>query len=328
MRIYSLEHISAEQRAATYAKASRASSPYGEIAKEVAQKQAEEFLEHWVVKEGHTSIAEHIPLSFVLEDVPYIAATWLESYQKVATLSRSSRHQKVEKEYFAVYTDAMEMLFRAYEHMLSTLEGKVFKVRAYEISRGLLPIGTLTSLALSTNAAVLLKILGDGAAHPLKLVREICEKMRKTARQAAPSIFSNPVPPLSAPSACLPARQGIDLFVDFPTLRDILHWRKGVVTFFPWTVEYGYEAPPELQQYGLAKMYAETLEKAKETVKIIASQQKDAAQFLIPFAFQQRLLLSLSLEDMMEIQATMEPENESKEFLAVWNKIAAKFQAI
>ena len=220
--------------------------------------------------------------------------------------------------------------------------------RAYEVTRLLLPMGTLTNVAITTNAAVLLKVLAEGVVHPLRALRDSCEEMRKVAAQIAPTLFGeypSPQPSpargegvISSPRLSLDGRgmpdsgragEGVsvlgsspstderhsfftfELFPDFPTLRDLLHLKKGVLTLTPYTTAYDVVLPKEVHDLGLVDEFSATLHKAGFAEERIASFHAHAAQHLIPMAFRQRVLLTLSKQDMIDIQAHMEEENES-----------------
>ena len=320
---------------------------YEEIAKALTHQQASTFLQKWVVEQGHTSIAEHIPISLFLEDVPLIVATWLESFPGIATLSRSTRHQKVERRYMQcsvenLYTKTIDVLFDAYEKLLPN----------YEKARMLLPLGTLTSMALTTNAAVLLKILADGALHYLPAVRETCSEIRKVAAQISPILFSLPMkgqerrhpvtqklseaerawsaavvggtseaekatPAVTQGQPSVVLRTGcpsddprhsfftFEFFLDFPTLRDLLHIRRGVVTLCPFTTVYGYDKSAVSQDVAVA------LDNACKAIETLAKEQPHEAVHLIPMAFRQRVLYSVSVHDMIEQEEIFKKEGET-----------------
>lgn len=386
MRVSLLNNTSPEQTAVAYSKASRSLRGIEDITKSLTPSQAGEFLKKWVVEEQHTSIAEHIPVSLFLEDVPLIVATWLEAYPGVAALARATRHVKVPRGYylppphahiakkpeiFETYKVTAESLLDAYERTLPILMQHMAPTRAYEVARLLLPLGTLTNLAITTNAAVLLKVLTDGAAQPLRAVRDTCEEIRKVAAQVAPTLFSasgelgvsprttrlsspsvaaglngsaSLVPPTAGPHArstsavlflgATPNSPEVDmsdhhrfftfeLFPDFPTLRDLLHLKKGVLTLCPYTTAYDVALPKEVHELGLVDEFSATLHKAGFAEERIAKVHAHAAQHLIPMAFRQRILYTLSKQDMIAIEAHVEPQNESQEFIQMWRTLYA-----
>src|SRR5437867_650424 len=142
---------------------------------EISTQRAEQFLDTFYFQYGHRSIADLAHLVLGVEDVSILAAIRVVDEQLWDGQERSTRYQPFKKTgYFTPtelegeprdrYTTAADALFTAYaeltDRLLSVLveaverpdgmDPKAFertlRARAFDVTRGLLPLATITSL--------------------------------------------------------------------------------------------------------------------------------------------------------------------------------------
>ncbi|MCA8949235.1 MAG: FAD-dependent thymidylate synthase [Planctomycetes bacterium] len=80
-----------------------------------------------------------------------------------------------------------------------------------------------------------------------------------------------------------------ELLVDFGAYRDIGRHRKSLQQMQTMTTAHGFAVPPLLAAAGLADSYAAVLERAAADQQIVAAEFPDAAAYVTPFAFLQRV---------------------------------------
>ena len=95
--IYTLEGLTPEVRAVTFAKCSRSPESFRAIADELTEEKSSEFHEKWVVGYGHSSVAEHAILSIAIENVSNIATKVIEDNRLASFTEKSSRYQIFDK---------------------------------------------------------------------------------------------------------------------------------------------------------------------------------------------------------------------------------------
>ena len=83
-----------------------------------------------------------------------------------------------------------------------------------------------------------------------------------------------------------------ELLVDFGAYRDIGRHRKGFQQQQPLTTAHGYLTPPLIERAGLAERFRETLEAVAQLQPVVAEQHPDAAGYVTPFAFLQRVRIT------------------------------------
>lgn len=80
-----------------------------------------------------------------------------------------------------------------------------------------------------------------------------------------------------------------ETLVDFGAYRDIGRHRKSLQQQQPLTTVHGFAVPPLMVEAGLDARYAELLERTAERQQLVAEQFADAAGYVTPFAFLQRV---------------------------------------
>jgi thymidylate synthase ThyX len=88
-----------------------------------------------------------------------------------------------------------------------------------------------------------------------------------------------------------------DVLADLGAYRDLHRHRVLTQERQRYTVQHGYEVPPELAAANLAKSYCEALDKAAETAEIISQDLPEAAQYGVPFAYRVRWRMKLNLRE-------------------------------
>jgi thymidylate synthase ThyX len=88
-----------------------------------------------------------------------------------------------------------------------------------------------------------------------------------------------------------------DVLADLGAYRDLHRHRVLTQERQRYTVQHGYEVPPELAAANLAKSYCEALDKAAETAEIISQELPEAAQYVVPFAYRVRWRMKLNLRE-------------------------------
>lgn len=83
-----------------------------------------------------------------------------------------------------------------------------------------------------------------------------------------------------------------EVLLDFGAYRDIGRHRKGLQQQQALTTAHGFAVPPLMEQAGLGAEYRATLERAAELQQQVAARFPDAAGYVTPFAFLQRVRIS------------------------------------
>jgi thymidylate synthase ThyX len=92
-----------------------------------------------------------------------------------------------------------------------------------------------------------------------------------------------------------------DLLADLGAYRDLQRHRMLTQERQRYTVRHGYVTPPELEAAGLARPYAEALERAAEAVEAIATDLPEPAQYAVPLAFRVRWRIRLNLREIYHL---------------------------
>jgi thymidylate synthase ThyX len=205
-------------QATVLAKYSRSALSAKEVVGSISEESADKFHEKWVISYGHSSVAELATLPVCFEGVSMVATKFIESFPRAGYSEKSTRYQKFTKDSFitppgmpSTMKEFVGRFFDAYEALLPEAEiialekfgledneanrklGKV-KARAFDMLRGLLPAGTGTNLAGVYNLRDLRYLVQQARAHGNSEIREIGEKVFKTASQFCPSLLKEALP--------------------------------------------------------------------------------------------------------------------------------------
>jgi thymidylate synthase ThyX len=157
------------------------------------EKKAARFHKKWVLKYGHSSVAEHADLHIAVEDISFLAAKAIEDNRLAAFTEKSSRYQIFEQDSFhwpaeikspSLLSEGRELIADIYQGYAdlykpvydelekSNMRPESISVKAWENTlfaaacdtiRYLLPSGTKTSMGVSINAR--------SAAHMIRKLR-------------------------------------------------------------------------------------------------------------------------------------------------------------
>jgi len=217
--IYTLEGLTPEVRAVTFAKCSRSPESFRDIANELTDEKSAEFHEKWVVGYGHSSVAEHAVLSIAIENVSNVATKVIEDNRLASYTEKSSRYQVFDKERYykpkkimdsdlaETYSQTADMLFDTYNELLEPMkefiksknpqtEGQsdkayasVIKAKVCDNIRYLLPAATQTNLGMTINARNLEHAIVKMLSHPLDEMREIGQEIKDVALKITPTLI-------------------------------------------------------------------------------------------------------------------------------------------
>jgi thymidylate synthase ThyX len=214
VRVYSVVGVPPEVQAYAMAKYSRSAQSMLASIGEISTQRAEEFLNTFYFQYGHRSIADLAHLVLGVEDVSILAAIRVVDEQLWDGQERSTRYQPFKKTgYFTPdelegtprerYQAAADALFAAYadltDRLLALLVEKVerpegmdpkafertLRARAFDVTRGLLPLATITSLGQVVSARVLERQISRLLSDELPEVRRIGEALQQACREPA-----------------------------------------------------------------------------------------------------------------------------------------------
>ena len=213
------QRLSPETIAVTFAKTSRSPQSFGEIAAQLSDEKSADFNEKWVVGYGHASVAEHAVLHIAIENVSRLAVETLESNRLASYTEKSSRYQVWSNKNFfnpsefaehsvqALYLQACEMLFEAYEQALPLLEltaksenprlreesESAYQHRthslALDVCRYYLPASALANVGITINARELEHAISKMLSHPLCEVRDLGSEIKNIACDKVPTLL-------------------------------------------------------------------------------------------------------------------------------------------
>ena len=96
-----------------------------------------------------------------------------------------------------------------------------------------------------------------------------------------------------------------DILMDIGGFRDLHRHRRCIQIEQPFTVEHGYEIPPELKPAGALNQYREAMEGAAQSVRELTSglfeEAAESAQYAIPLGFRKRALFQMDFAEALYI---------------------------
>jgi thymidylate synthase ThyX len=228
MKVYTVVGVPPEVQAYAMAKYSRSAQSMLESIGELSVQRAEQFLNTFYFQYGHRSIADLAHLTMGVESVSILAAIRVVDEQLWDGQERSTRYQPFKKTgYFtpdelsgearARYVAAADAMFAAYDDLTkrllallvervarpADLDPKAFertlRARAFDVSRGILPLATITSLGQVVSARVLERQISRLLSDPLPEVQRIGAALKDACTRPAeqPLVSRAPVLPLS-----------------------------------------------------------------------------------------------------------------------------------
>ncbi|MGA8153798.1 MAG: FAD-dependent thymidylate synthase [Terriglobales bacterium] len=215
VEVYAVYGAEPEIQAYAMAKYSRSALSMKESLKEISQQKAEKFLNTFYFQYGHRSIADLAHVALAIERLSILAAIAVADEQRWDGQERSTRYQDFKKSgYFtpdfgqdleahALYLSTIENLFAEYQLLsdrmalfLASITPKpadmkqeayerTLRARAFDISRYLLPLATITSLGEIVNARTLESQVSRLLSHPHQEVRRLGELLKRAATSPA-----------------------------------------------------------------------------------------------------------------------------------------------
>ena len=213
--VYALTGIQPEVQAYAMAKYSRSRQSMRRTVAELSAQRAEAFLESFYFQYGHRSIADLAHVAMAVENVSILAAIAVVDQQVWDGQERSTRYQDFARTgYYTpdavaaspeapAYTTAADALFTEYASLskeLTTLlvetvgkpetmdDGdytRTLRARAFDVSRALLPLATITSVGQITSARTLERQISELLSSPLAEIRAVAEDLRAACQSAA-----------------------------------------------------------------------------------------------------------------------------------------------
>ena len=89
-----------------------------------------------------------------------------------------------------------------------------------------------------------------------------------------------------------------DILMDYGAFRDVQRHRMCTQTNQEFTVEHGYSVPKEINEAGFIEGFIACMEKAKKAYFEIAKEHPKEAQYIIPLAYNKRLLITMNLREL------------------------------
>jgi thymidylate synthase ThyX len=213
--IYALTGIQPEVQAYAMAKYSRSRLSMRRTVAELSAQRAEEFLESFYFQYGHRSIADLAHVAMAIENVSILAAIAVVDQQVWDGQERSTRYQDFARtSYYTpdaiaaspdapAYVVAADALFAEYAALSKELtallvetvgrpegmdEGeytRTLRARAFDVSRALLPLATITSVGQITSARTLERQISELLSSPLAEVRGVATELRAACQREA-----------------------------------------------------------------------------------------------------------------------------------------------
>ncbi len=218
-QIYALEGLSPEVRAVTFAKCSRSDKSFKEIAAGLTAENSSKFHEKWVVGYGHSSVAEHAPISIAMENISLLAVEAIESNRLASYTEKSSRYQiydedrvyypsefKNDKLINKLFHETIKLQFALYKKSIKPVQEIIFQEnpkekeedqKGYEgrvrskwidMCRYLLPNACFANLGMTSNARTYENALIKWFSHPLSEVQNIAKQVKKEALKITPTL--------------------------------------------------------------------------------------------------------------------------------------------
>jgi thymidylate synthase ThyX len=210
-------------QATILAKYSRSPDSAREILARITSEESDKFHDKWVVKFGHSSVAELATIPICMEGISIVASKVVESMQRGAFSEKSTRYQRFSSESFITppggpdtmkaFASRMYAAYdKLYEPMMTrcaVLMGRdpndrksfdrVLKARAFDSLRYLLPAGTGTNVACVLNFRDTRDLISTMLGHSNPEIQKIGEDVLAAASGISPVLMRHAVPNVFEP---------------------------------------------------------------------------------------------------------------------------------
>ena len=213
--IYALTGVPPEVQAYAMAKYSRSRQSMRQSIAELSTQRAEQFLESFYFQYGHRSIADLAHVALAVENISILAAIAVVDQPLWDGQERSTRYQDFARTgYYTpdailttqeceAYTGAADALFETYaalskelttllvahvprpETMTEAEHTRTLRARAFDVTRALLPLATITSVGQITSARTLERQISELLSSPLAETQQIGTDLRAACRTPA-----------------------------------------------------------------------------------------------------------------------------------------------
>lgn len=219
LSVYSLDHLKPEVVAVAFAKCSRSSESFADIAAELTEEKSADFHEKWVVGYGHSSVAEHANLHLAVENISILGTKIIEDNRLASFTEKSTRYQIFDRtkyykpakimnsELAKEYEDTMNEIYDAYTEMYEPMRefilkkyprketesekgyAATIKARVCDNTRYLLPTATLTNLGMTANARVWEHAIVKLLSNPLEEANDIGRAIKTESLKITPTLI-------------------------------------------------------------------------------------------------------------------------------------------
>jgi thymidylate synthase ThyX len=197
MRVYQLNNYSEEVISHAFAKTSRSSGSFDEMAAGLNEEKSAIFHEKWVLDYAHQSVAEHSVGHIAIEGLTRPVLELIESCRLASYTEQSTRYQSLKRD--AVYFDeswhtnfkqdynqVMNLLFGLYEELMKISPDKNV---SYDVARFALPLGATANLGMTINMRALRRTICKLLASELPEAQTAAQELIKVGMEVAPTLL-------------------------------------------------------------------------------------------------------------------------------------------
>lgn len=275
--------------------------------------------EIYTIGYGHSSVAEHAVLHLAIENITILAAKALEETRLASFTEKSTRYVEWTHGNIMDIPICHELL-DVYQELLPIVQEKHGK-KAFDILRGLLPIGSYTSLGMTINARILREMLNELSSHPLDEIQRLSVAIREEALKVVPTLLRyldepsdvariglSPVAKEDMGVKLLWRHQpdlmvdetwddvAMEVVIDYGGFRDLQRHRKVTLNQGPVRAR-GFYVPREIDEMDLGEAYRKVVNKAHSAANTMAERNVYGAQYLLPLCTYHKFLWKMDLAE-------------------------------
>jgi thymidylate synthase ThyX len=218
-KIYSISGLPEETVAVCFAKCSRSSESFLDIAEELSEEKSSKFHRKWVVGYGHSSVAEHAVVRLAMENVSLLAVEWIQDNRLASYTEKSSRYQiydinryvvpeelNKDKEAKKLFKETIDSLLTVYQKIQEPMKKYIEKTNPKERGeeegryqarirgkyidqiRFLLPSAMMANLGMTANARTWEYAISKWLSSGVLEVQKIGQEAKKEVRKICPTL--------------------------------------------------------------------------------------------------------------------------------------------
>jgi len=165
------------------------------------KKKTQKFHEKWVLKYGHSSVAEHSDIKIAIEKCSIVASKVIEDARLGSYTEKSTRYcnfsytgfyvdEILEKSIvYDIYTNINNKLLDFYGKLIEKLSDVAEKRKVFDIARCVLPASMMTSIGISFNARVAEQAIVKLTSHYLPEIKRIGKDIKKQSKYICPTLI-------------------------------------------------------------------------------------------------------------------------------------------